>query len=159
MAEMQSKKICNLMDSAVKVGCPIIAMNDSGGARIQDGVASLQVTANFPPQCSGIRHHPADLCHSRSDRRRRCLFTGINGLYLYGQRHQLRLYHRPACVKATTGQDISDEELGELPRPRKIGRSLPFREHRSGMFPEYPRVTQYLPQSNARYCRAGKKYR
>ena len=44
MAEMQSKKICNLMDSAVKVGCPIIAFNDSGGARIQDGVDSLAVT-------------------------------------------------------------------------------------------------------------------
>ena len=41
MSEMQGQKICELMDSAMKAGCPVIALNDSGGARIQDGVDSL----------------------------------------------------------------------------------------------------------------------
>ena len=41
MSEMQGRKICELMDSAVRAGYPIIALNDSGGARIQDGVDSL----------------------------------------------------------------------------------------------------------------------
>jgi len=41
MSEIQAKKICTLMDSAMKLGCPVIALNDSGGARIQDGVESL----------------------------------------------------------------------------------------------------------------------
>lgn len=37
----QAKKICKIMDMAMKVGCPCIGMNDSGGARIQEGVNSL----------------------------------------------------------------------------------------------------------------------
>ena len=41
LGEGHSQKICKVMDLAVKVGCPIIGMNDSGGARIQDGVDSL----------------------------------------------------------------------------------------------------------------------
>lgn len=41
LSETQSKKICQIMDLAAKVGAPIIGMNDSGGARIQEGVDSL----------------------------------------------------------------------------------------------------------------------
>ncbi|MCL1894840.1 MAG: hypothetical protein FWG02_11540, partial [Holophagaceae bacterium] len=36
-----AKKICKVMDMALKVGCPVVGMNDSGGARIQEGVNSL----------------------------------------------------------------------------------------------------------------------
>ncbi|MCP4503414.1 MAG: acyl-CoA carboxylase subunit beta [Deltaproteobacteria bacterium] len=41
LSETQAQKICKLMDLAVKVGAPFISLNDSGGARIQEGVASL----------------------------------------------------------------------------------------------------------------------
>jgi propionyl-CoA carboxylase beta chain len=41
LSESNAKKICKIMDHAIKVGAPIIGMNDSGGARIQEGVASL----------------------------------------------------------------------------------------------------------------------
>ena len=41
VSEIHAKKICNLLDNAVKMGCPVIGINDSGGARIQDGVDSL----------------------------------------------------------------------------------------------------------------------
>ena len=37
----QARKICKVMDMAMKVGCPCIGMNDSGGARIQEGIDSL----------------------------------------------------------------------------------------------------------------------
>jgi propionyl-CoA carboxylase beta chain len=42
-----SEKVCKVMDLAVKTGCPIVGMNDSGGARIQEGVASLAGYANI----------------------------------------------------------------------------------------------------------------
>ena len=41
LSEAHAEKICKLMDQAMKVGAPVIGLNDSGGARIQEGVASL----------------------------------------------------------------------------------------------------------------------
>jgi len=41
LSEAHAEKICKIMDQAVNVGAPVIGLNDSGGARIQDGVASL----------------------------------------------------------------------------------------------------------------------
>jgi acetyl-CoA carboxylase carboxyltransferase component len=41
LGEMQAKKICKVMDMALKAGAPIIGMNDSGGARIQEGIDAL----------------------------------------------------------------------------------------------------------------------
>ena len=41
LGEMFAKKVCKIMDLAMKVGAPVIGLNDSGGARIQEGVASL----------------------------------------------------------------------------------------------------------------------
>ena len=41
LSEAHAEKICKIMDQAVKVGAPVIGLNDSGGARIQEGVASL----------------------------------------------------------------------------------------------------------------------
>jgi propionyl-CoA carboxylase beta chain len=41
LSEAHAEKICKIMDHAMKVGAPVIGINDSGGARIQEGVASL----------------------------------------------------------------------------------------------------------------------
>ena len=41
MSKMHAEKICKIMDKAVLVGAPVIGLNDSGGARIQEGVDSL----------------------------------------------------------------------------------------------------------------------
>ena len=46
LSETHAEKICKVMDQAMKVGAPIIGLNDSGGARIQEGVASLGGYAN-----------------------------------------------------------------------------------------------------------------
>ncbi len=45
LGEVVSEKICKVMDLAEKIGCPMIGIADSGGARIQEGVVSLAVTA------------------------------------------------------------------------------------------------------------------
>ena len=46
LSEAHAEKICKIMDHAIKVGAPVIGLNDSGGARIQEGVASLAGYAN-----------------------------------------------------------------------------------------------------------------
>ena len=41
LGEVMGEKICKIMDLAAQIGCPVIGINDSGGARIQEGVVSL----------------------------------------------------------------------------------------------------------------------
>jgi propionyl-CoA carboxylase beta chain len=57
LGEVMSEKMCKIMDLAEKIGCPVIGLNDSGGARIQEGVVSLasygEVFARNV-QCSGV---------------------------------------------------------------------------------------------------------
>ena len=57
LGEVMAEKMCKIMDLAAKIGCPLIGINDSGGARIQEGVVSLGAygdvfTRNV--QCSGV---------------------------------------------------------------------------------------------------------
>ena len=47
LGEMHAKKICKIMDLAVKIGAPVVGLNDSGGARIQEGVESLTAYGNI----------------------------------------------------------------------------------------------------------------
>src|ERR1051325_1499496 len=57
LSEVFAEKICKVMDLAVKLGCPVIGINDSGGARIQEGVVSLAGYAEIfwrNVQCSGV---------------------------------------------------------------------------------------------------------
>ena len=150
MAEMQSKKICNLMDSAMKIGCPVIALNDSGGARIQDGVDSLagygqifrrnvqasgivpQICAILGPTAGGGVYSPALMDFI-------FMVKGISYAYITG----------PRVVKATTGQDISDEELGgALVAQKKSGVVCRSEENEAVCFQNIRELLSYLPQSN-----------
>ncbi len=57
LSEVFAEKICKVMDLAAKLGCPVIGINDSGGARIQEGVVSLAGYAEIfwrNVQCSGV---------------------------------------------------------------------------------------------------------
>ena len=150
MAEMQSKKICNLMDSAVKVGCPIIAINDSGGARIQDGVDSLasygqifrrnthasgiipQICAILGPTAGGGVYSPALMDFI-------FMVEGISYAYITG----------PRVVKATTGQDVSDEELGgAITAQKKAGIVCRSEKSEVACFQHIRELLSYLPASN-----------
>ena len=51
LSEAHAEKICKVMDQAMKVGAPVIGLNDSGGARIQEGVASLGGYAEVFQRC------------------------------------------------------------------------------------------------------------
>ena len=76
LSEMLAQKICKVMDKAMTMGAPIIGLNDSGGARIQEGVNSLAGYAEIFE-----RRSAADFCYFRTVCRRRSVFTGIDGLH------------------------------------------------------------------------------
>ena len=86
VSEANSQKICKVMDLAMKMGAPVIGLNDSGGARIQEGVAS---------KYSGFRSGTADLCNHGTVRRGRRIFAGYHRLYRYGPGQLIHVLDRP----------------------------------------------------------------
>lgn len=108
-----AEKICKLMDKALKVGAPVIGINDSGGARIQEGVNSLagyaeifqrnimasgvipQISAIFGPCAGGAVYSPA-----LTD------FTVMN------KQNSYMFLTGPRVVKTVTGEVINEMELG-----------------------------------------------
>ncbi|KGL47363.1 acyl-CoA carboxylase subunit beta [Porphyromonas cangingivalis] len=113
LGEMHAMKICKVMDQAMKMGAPLIGINDSGGARIQEGVNALagyaeifqrnilasglipQISAIFGPCAGGSVYSPA-----LTDFNIMC--RGTSYMFLTG----------PKVVKTVTYEDVTQEELG-----------------------------------------------
>src|SRR3989441_10632163 len=113
LGEMHANKIVKIMDTAMKVGAPVIGLNDSGGARIQEGVISLggyaeiffrnvlasgvipQISAILGPCAGGAVYSPAMTDFI-------IMAKGTSNMFITG----------PEVIKAVTGEDVSFEELG-----------------------------------------------
>ncbi|MCK5311431.1 MAG: methylmalonyl-CoA carboxyltransferase, partial [Desulfobacteraceae bacterium] len=113
LGEMQAKKICKVMDMALKSGVPIIGINDSGGARIQEGVDALsgygeiffrnsaasgvipQISAIMGPTAGGAVYSPA-----MTD----WVFMVKESSYMF--------ITGPNVIKAVTGEEVTFEDLG-----------------------------------------------
>ena len=113
LSETMSLKICKVMEQAMKVGAPVIGINDSGGARIQEGVSALagygnifqnnimasgvvpQISALFGPCAGGAVYSPALTDFN-------IMMSGSSYMFLTG----------PKVVKTVTGEDVTQEELG-----------------------------------------------
>jgi propionyl-CoA carboxylase beta chain len=113
LSRTQANKICKVMDMARKNGVPLIALNDSGGARIQEGVASLagygdifmrkvlcsgvvpQITAIMGPTAGGAVYSPA-----------------LTDFIFMVEKSSYMFITGPEVVKAVIHEDVSPEELG-----------------------------------------------
>ncbi|GAB6394710.1 MAG: acyl-CoA carboxylase subunit beta [Bacteroidales bacterium] len=113
LSETLAMKICKVMDQAMKMGAPVIGLNDSGGARIQEGVNALagyaeifqrnilasgvipQISAIFGPCAGGAVYSPALTDFNIMTR-------GSSYMFLTG----------PKVVKSVTGEDVTQEQLG-----------------------------------------------
>lgn len=113
LSETMARKICKVMDQALKVGAPIIGINDSGGARIQEGVKSLagyaeifqrnimasgvipQLSAILGPCAGGAVYSPA-----------------LTDFILMTHKSSYMFVTGPKVAKTVTGEDITTEELG-----------------------------------------------
>ena len=96
LSETNAAKIVKVMDLAMKMGAPVVGLNDSGGARIQEGVLSLGGYADIflrNTLASGV--DSADLRHHGAVRRRRRLLAGDHRLQHHGRRHELHVRDRP----------------------------------------------------------------
>ncbi len=113
LSEAYARKICKIMDLAVKTGVPIIGLNDSGGARIQEGVVSLagyadiflrntlasgvvpQISAVMGPCAGGAVYSPA-----------------ITDFVFMVKHSSYMFVTGPDVIKAVTHEEVSAEELG-----------------------------------------------
>ncbi len=113
LSEMHAKKICRIMDLAMQNGCPVIGLNDSGGARIQEGVDSLggyadifyrntlasgvvpQISAIMGPCAGGAVYSPA-----------------LTDFILMVQNTSYMFVTGPNVVKTVTHEEVTSEELG-----------------------------------------------
>ena len=130
LAEAHARKICKVMDLAMKAGAPIVGLNDSGGARIQEGVVSLAgyadiflrntLASGLVPQLSG---RPRPL---RGGRR---LLAGHHRLRLHGRVDQPHVHHR-------TGRDPRRHPRdGHQGRAGGRGGARPFRASPTALSP------------------------
>ncbi|MGI0104974.1 acyl-CoA carboxylase subunit beta [Salinimicrobium sp. 3283s] len=113
LSETFAQKICKVMDMAMKAGAPVIGINDSGGARIQEGVTSLagyaeifernilasglipQISAIFGPCAGGAVYSPA-----------------LTDFVMMTEENSYMFVTGPKVVKTVTGEDISVQNLG-----------------------------------------------
>ncbi len=150
LSEVVGQKICKVMDLAGKTGCPMIGLNDSGGARIQEGVSSLaaygdiflrntlysgvvpQISAIMGPAAGGAVYSPAmtDFVF---------MVKGTSFMYITG----------PSVVKAATSEEISDDELGgPVAHSTKSGVAQFACDNDKATIEEIKRLLSYLPSSN-----------
>src|SRR5918911_1748106 len=113
LSEVFADKICKVMDMAVKYGCPVIGINDSGGARIQEGVVSLAGYAEIfwrNVQCSGVVPQislvmgpcAGGAVYSPAITDFVFMVEGSSYMFITG----------PDVVKTVTGEEVTFEELG-----------------------------------------------
>ena len=150
LSEAHAEKICKIMDQAMNVGAPVIGLNDSGGARIQDGVASLagyaevfernvlasgvipQISMIMGPCAGGAVYSPA-----MTD----FIFMVKDTSYLF--------VTGPEVVKTVTHETVTQEELGgALTHTTRSGvADLAFENDVEALI-ELRRFIDFLPASN-----------
>ncbi len=150
LGEMQAKKICKVMDMALKTGSPIIGMNDSGGARIQEGIDALsgygeiffrnsgasgvipQISAIMGPTAGGAVYSPA-----MTD----FIFMVKESSYMF--------ITGPNVIKAVTGEEISFEDLGgAMTHNEKSGVAQFACESDEDCIINIRKLLSYLPSNN-----------
>mgnify|MGYP001429896549 CR=1 FL=1 len=121
LSEALAMKICKVMDQAMKMGAPVIGLNDSGGARIQEGVNALAGYAEISNVTSWHLVLFPNFRYLRPLRRWSRLFSGFDRLQHHDTWYQLHVLDRSESSKTVTGEDVTQEQLGgasDTPRNR-----------------------------------------
>lgn len=149
LGEMHAAKICKVMDLAVKVGAPIVGINDSGGARIQEGVDALngygeifkrntlasgvvpQLSVIMGPCAGGAVYSPALTDFVFMVNKANMFITG------------------PQVIKSVTGEDVSAEELGgAMSHNRVSGNAHFYATDEAECIGQIRRLLSFLPANN-----------
>src|ERR671921_1667534 len=150
LSEVFAEKICKVMDMALKYGCPVIGINDSGGARIQEGVVSLagyaeifwrnvqasgvipQISLVMGPTAGGAVYSPAMTDFV-------LMVEGSSYMFITG----------PDVVKTVTGEEVTFEELGgALTHASRSGVAHLVSPDEEAALEDARYLLSFLPQNN-----------
>ena len=150
LGEAHAQKICKVMDLAAKTGCPMIGLNDSGGARIQEGVVSLggyaeifyrnvsssgvipQFSLILGPCAGGAVYSPAMTDFT-------LMVKDTSHMFITG----------PDVIKTVTHEDVTFEELGGAVTHNSVsGVAHLACESEEDMFESLRELLSYIPQNN-----------
>ena len=150
LGEMHAKKICRVMDLAMKMKVPMVGFIDSGGARIQEGINALdgygniffrnscasgvipQISAIMGPAAGGAVYSPA-----------------MTDFVFMVKKTSYMFITGPGVVKSVTGEEIGNEELGgALTHSTKSGVTQFACDNDKQAIEEIKRLLSYLPSSN-----------
>jgi propionyl-CoA carboxylase beta chain len=150
LGEVHAEKVCKIMDLAMKNGAPVIGINDSGGARIQEGVVSLaayayvflrnvlasgvipQISAIMGPCAGGAVYSPAMTDFT-------LMVKGTSFMHITG----------PDVIKTVTREEVTSEELGgAMVHNAKSGVAHFAAEDEEDGFYQIRKLLSYLPQNN-----------
>ena len=150
LGEVHAEKVCKIMDMAMKNGAPIIGLNDSGGARIQEGVVSLaayayvflrnvlasgvvpQISAIMGPCAGGAVYSPAMTDFT-------LMVKGTSFMHITG----------PEVIKAVTREEVTSEDLGgAMTHNSKSGVAHFAAEDEDDCIAHIRRLLSYMPQNN-----------
>jgi len=150
LSEAHAEKICKIMKMAMKVGAPVVGLNDSGGARIQEGVVSLggyadifllntlasgvvpQLSAILGPCAGGAVYSPAITDFT-------LMTKGTSYMFVTG----------PNVVKTVTHEQVTSEALGgAMVHASKSGVSHFACENEADVIDKLKRLLSYMPQNN-----------
>lgn len=150
LGEMHAKKICKVMDMALKMGAPIIGMNDSGGARIQEGIDALsgfgeifyrntissgvipQISMIMGPCAGGAVYSPA-----------------ITDFVFMVEKTSQMFITGPQVIKAVTGEDVTFEELGGAGTHNSVSGVAHFKcSNDEECIQQVRRLLSFLPSNN-----------
>ncbi len=150
LGEAHSEKICKVMDLAMKAGAPVIGLNDSAGARIQEGVVSLGAYADIfvrnvdasgvIPQLSAIMGTCAGgAVYSPAMTDFIFMVKGTSHMFITG----------PGVIKAVTHEEVDFEELGGAMKHNATSGVAHFAaENEEHCFELIRRLLSYIPQNN-----------
>ena len=150
LGEVFGEKIVKVMDLALKIGCPVVGINDSGGARIQEGVVSLglygeifyrnvissgvvpQISLILGPCAGGAVYSPAITDFT-------VMVDGTSHMFITG----------PDVIKTVTGEDVGFEELGGARTHNTKSGNAHYLANDEADAIDYARaLLSYLPQNN-----------
>jgi acetyl-CoA carboxylase carboxyltransferase component len=151
LSEAYAEKICKVMDMALRYGCPLIGINDSGGARIQEGVVSLggyaeifwrnveasgvvpQISLVLGPCAGGAVYSPA-----------------MTDFVLMSRDTSYMFITGPEVVKTVTGEEVSFEELGgAFTHATRSGVAHLVGDTEDQVLEDARYLLSFLPQNNA----------
>jgi len=150
LSETFAMKICKVMDMAMKMGAPVIGLNDSGGARIQEGIMSLagyadifqrnveasgvvpQISAILGPCAGGAVYSPA-----------------LTDFIIMAEETSYMFITGPKVVKTVTNENVTEEQLGgAMVHASKSGVAQFSAENEEEALGIIRKLISYLPQNN-----------